>query len=63
MTVLERGAGLSPHGDAISFGSNAGKLFARWGVGDEMWAKSAKGGWWMIKDKDGKVLAEEDLRS
>lgn len=62
MTIIERGTGLSPHGDAIALGSNAGKLLYRWGVGDQMWSKSAKGGWWMIKGKDGKVLAEEDLR-
>lgn len=61
MTVLERGTGLSPHGDAISFGSNAAKLLYRWGIGGEMWAQSAKGGWWLVKDKDGRVLVEENL--
>lgn len=60
--MLERGSGLSPHGDCITFGSNASKILFRWGIGKEMLAKSARGGWWLQFDATGRPVAEEDVR-
>ncbi|KAM0746784.1 FAD/NAD(P)-binding domain-containing protein [Meredithblackwellia eburnea MCA 4105] len=61
--VLERSAGLSPHGDAISIGPNAAKIWERWGLGDEMWDRSAQGTAWHFMDGQGRHLRDEDLRS
>ncbi|GAA6019694.1 hypothetical protein JCM10207_009230 [Rhodosporidiobolus poonsookiae] len=62
VTVLERTAGLSQHGDSIVFGSNAALLLCRWGVGAEMYERSgSKGGWWLFKGQGGEVLHEEDI--
>lgn len=33
-----------------------------WGVGEELWDRSARGGWWLLKDAQGRSLSEEDLR-
>ncbi|GAA5917153.1 hypothetical protein JCM5296_006651 [Sporobolomyces johnsonii] len=61
VTVLERSSGLSPHGDSIVFGSNASVLLHRWGVGEEMSARSSKGEWWLLKDQAGAPLWDEDV--
>lgn len=62
VTLLEKGVGVSPHGDNISLGSNAVKLLCRWGCLDDLWKHACKGGWWVIKDQDGEVVRVEDLR-
>ncbi|CEQ43174.1 SPOSA6832_05078, partial [Sporobolomyces salmonicolor] len=62
VTVLERTSGLSPHGDLITLGSNAAKVLVRWGLGEQMWRRSAKGGWWLLKDKDGNDVGGCDHR-
>ncbi|GAA5858378.1 hypothetical protein JCM1840_001172 [Sporobolomyces johnsonii] len=62
VTVLERTSGLSPHGDLITLGSNAAKVLVRWGLGEQMWRRSAKGGWWLLKDKDGNDVGGSDHR-
>lgn len=62
VTVLERSTGLSPHGDNIMIGANAGKILNRWGIGDEMWERSCKAGWWLFKDSAGNDVGSEDLR-
>ncbi|CEQ40827.1 SPOSA6832_02475 [Sporobolomyces salmonicolor] len=61
VTVLERSSGLSPHGDSIIFGSNASVLLHRWGVGEEMAARSSMGGWWLLKDQAGTPLLDEEI--
>ncbi|GAA5863871.1 hypothetical protein JCM8547_006090 [Rhodosporidiobolus lusitaniae] len=65
VTVFERTAGLSQHGDSILFSSAASRLFHRWGVGREMWEKNnAKGGaerWEFRRGREGEVVHEEDL--
>ncbi|BGP20835.1 hypothetical protein JCM10213_008130 [Rhodosporidiobolus nylandii] len=64
VTVLERTAGLSVHGDAITFGVNASVLLHRWGVGQEMYERGgSKGGCWLFKDKAGAPLHAEDVGS
>ncbi|GAA6008606.1 hypothetical protein JCM10207_007176 [Rhodosporidiobolus poonsookiae] len=62
VTVVERGSGLSPHGDLITLGSNCTKLLARWGLFHDFWKRSAKGGWWILKGHDGELLHGQDLR-
>ncbi|GAA5986204.1 hypothetical protein JCM11641_002888 [Rhodosporidiobolus odoratus] len=62
VTVVERGSGLSPHGDLITMGSNSTKLLARWGLFPDMWKRSAKGGWWLLKAHSGEMLGGQDLR-
>lgn len=34
----------------------------RWGIGDEMWERSCKAGWWLFKDSAGNDVGSEDLR-
>lgn len=61
MTVLERSSGLSPHGDAITIGANAAKILYRWGIGPELWDRSAQGAYWLFKDSNGQSLSDENL--
>ncbi|KAK4048608.1 hypothetical protein OIO90_005778 [Microbotryomycetes sp. JL221] len=53
---------MSKHGDNITIGCNAAKLLSRWGLHEEMWRASTKGGFWHFKDKAGHDLRTEDLR-
>ncbi|BGP30930.1 hypothetical protein JCM10296v2_002692 [Rhodotorula toruloides] len=62
VTVVERGSGKSPHGDLLSLGSNCVRLLARWGLFTDLWQKSARGGWWLLKDYKGNDLEGKDLR-
>ncbi|GAA5919397.1 hypothetical protein JCM6882_005086 [Rhodosporidiobolus microsporus] len=63
VTVVERGSGLSPHGDLITLGSNCTRILARWGLFTDMWKRSAHGGWWLIKAHDtGELIGGQDLR-
>ncbi|GAA5835735.1 hypothetical protein JCM11251_007413 [Rhodosporidiobolus azoricus] len=63
VTVVERGSGLSPHGDLITLGSNCTRILARWGLFSDMWKRSAHGGWWLIKAHDsGELIGGQDLR-
>ncbi|GAA5852621.1 hypothetical protein JCM8547_002568 [Rhodosporidiobolus lusitaniae] len=62
VTVVERGSGLSPHGDLITLGSNCTRLLARWGLFHDMWRRSARGGWWLLKSHTGEMLGGQDLR-
>ncbi|GEM06638.1 cullin 3 [Rhodotorula toruloides] len=62
VTVLERGSGKSPHGDLLTLGSNCVRLLARWGLFTDLWQKSARGGWWLLKDYKGNDLEGKDLR-
>ncbi|KAK4050135.1 hypothetical protein OIV83_003706 [Microbotryomycetes sp. JL201] len=61
VTVLEKGS-WSKHGDNITLGSNATKILHRWGLQEDLWAASAKGGSWYFKDYSGQDLRIEDLR-
>ncbi|GAA5988456.1 hypothetical protein JCM10908_003575 [Rhodotorula pacifica] len=59
VTICERSAGISPHGDSILFGANASRIFYRWGVGPDMYRKSGnRGRWWVFKDDQGTVVEE-----
>lgn len=62
VTVVERGSGKSPHGDLLTLGSNCVRLLARWGLFTDLWQKSARGGWWLLKDYKGNDLEGKDLR-
>ncbi|BGP14817.1 hypothetical protein JCM10213v2_002772 [Rhodosporidiobolus nylandii] len=62
VTVVERGSGLSPHGDLITLGSNCTRLLARWGLFTDFWKRSAKGGHWVLKSHTGEMLGGQDLR-
>lgn len=61
MTIVERSSGASPHGDSVILGSNAARLLGRWGVGEEMWQRSSRGRWWVVKDSTGRTVHKEDL--
>lgn len=61
VTVIEKGS-FSKHGDNITIGSNASRVLARWGLHDDFWQVSAKGGFWILKDAEGHNLRSEDVR-
>lgn len=60
VTLLERGSGLSPHGDLISFCPNANRILRRWGVDEAMWRRAVKGGYVLIKDHAGTTVEQLD---
>ncbi|GAA6027957.1 hypothetical protein JCM8097_001800 [Rhodosporidiobolus ruineniae] len=62
VTVVERGSGLSPHGDLITLGSNCTRILARWGLFPDLWKRSAQGGHWLLKSHTGEMLGGQDLR-
>lgn len=62
VTVLERGEGLSLHGDSITIGCNASKLLLRWGMGPELLQQATPSGWSFFFDDQGVLVREDDLR-
>ncbi|THH19410.1 hypothetical protein EW146_g1747 [Bondarzewia mesenterica] len=61
VTLIERTGGPSPYGDAIGFAPNTSRIAFRWGIGDQMWERSAQGRYFNIRDgKTGKVVFRED---
>ncbi|GAA5890509.1 hypothetical protein JCM6882_002944 [Rhodosporidiobolus microsporus] len=61
VTIFERTAGFSVHGDSLILGCNASLLLHRWGIGREMYERSGSKGAWQFKDQKGNVVHEEDL--
>lgn len=62
VTLAERSAGISPHGDSILFGANASRIFYRWGVGGEMYKRAgSQRGLWRFKDASGRTVQEQDI--
>lgn len=61
MTVVERSDGRVAAGDSILLGSNATRLFYKWGIGREMYQKSSRAKTWIFHDKAGTEVHREDL--
>ncbi|TKA50020.1 hypothetical protein B0A53_06502, partial [Rhodotorula sp. CCFEE 5036] len=62
VTVCERSAGISPHGDSILFGANAGRIFYRWGIGGDLYRRGgSRGGWWIFQDEKGKMVEQVQI--
>ncbi|BGP58578.1 hypothetical protein JCM8202v2_006247 [Rhodotorula sphaerocarpa] len=62
VTLAERSAGISPHGDSILFGANASRIFYRWSVGGEMYKRAgSQRGLWRFKDAGGRTVQEQDI--
>ena len=62
VTVCERSAGISPHGDSILFGANASRIFYRWGIGGDLYRRGgSRGGRWIFQDEKGKMVEQVQI--
>lgn len=59
VTLLDQVVEFFPLGDSVGFGSNASKLFKRWGLYDALWAISSRTEETVMRNYDGKVIAED----
>lgn len=63
VTVLEQVPKMLPLGDMIGFGSNATKLFVRWGLFDRLNAIASKAGETVVHNWDSTILTHDTSQS